>query len=645
MSFKIIGVEILSECDRKHYKNLQTTNIYTFYSNYEFKDDEVVYCKQESDKLYTIYNQNINISAIVGKNGSGKSTIIEIIIKIINNFFYKYREQKSDLGLHDVILVDGIEANLYFQIEDRKLFRLLFKNNDYEFYKYDWDEKEFLIISDYSINNLFYSEIINYSFYAYNDGLFENENSDERWISNVFHKNDSYQTPVVLNPYRYNGVINVNKEDRLIYQRLLYNLLLPNGNKKLGDNLIASKIFIKSLKPRKKFIEYEFIDDKNEKKEAKYTITDDLSLRIAQKYLESNNLLKGQLKDEIFEETKFYLGYKIISICIKYNEFKDYFDFGSNQFKEENIDQCLININGDNSHITFKLKQIDNYLNYTHEYYILGKSFEINNVSNKVSNIALSKNKNIFQFILPPIFLVDVYADSITGDEKDINFTTLSSGEKQLIHSLNSVYYHLINLYSVRESIDKKIVYNNINIIFEEIEMYFHPDYQRKFIGLLIEGIRSLNLKNINLNIILVTHSPFILSDIPNENIMFLEIVNGRSKQVKEHKNTLGANIYDILTDSFFFNDDRIFMGEFIKNKINEVISYINEGIQDSNHEKHKNLIKILDEPIVQKKLQQMFNDKFNENCAVKEEKEIQAIKKRLDELGYDLIKRGINNN
>lgn len=640
MSFKIIGIEILSECNRKHYKNLLTNNIYTFYSNYEFKDDGIFYYKQGSDDLYIIDNLNVNISAIVGKNGSGKSTIIEILIKIINNFFYKYREQKSDLGLHDVILVSGVEASLYFQIEDRKLFKLLFKNNNYEFYEYDWDYNEFSISADYSINNLFYSEIINYSFYAYNDGLFENENSEESWISNVFHKNDSYQTPVVLNPYRYNGVINVNKEDRLIYQRLLYNLLLPNGNKKLGDNLVASKIFIKSLKPRKKFIEYEFIDDTSEKKEVKYTITDDLSLRIAQKYLESNNLLKGQVKDKIFEETKFYLGYKIISICIKYNEFKDYFDFGSNQFKEKDIDQCLININGDNSHITFKLKQIDNYLNYTHEYYILGESFEINNVSKKVSNIASSKNKNIFQFILPSIFLVDVYADSITGNEKDINFTTLSSGEKQLIHSLNSVYYHLINLYSVRKSTDKKIVYNNINIIFEEIEMYFHPDYQRKFIGLLIEGIRSLNLKNINLNIILVTHSPFILSDIPNENIMFLEIVNGRSKQIKEHKNTLGANIYDILADSFFFNNDCIFMGEFIKNKINEVITYINEGIQDSNHEKYKNFIKILDEPILQKKLEQMFNDKFKEDSVLSKQKELQAIKKRLEDLGYDLIKK-----
>ena len=55
MSFKIIGIEILSECDRKHYKNLLTNHIYTFYSNYEFKDDGIF----TINKVATIYIQLI----------------------------------------------------------------------------------------------------------------------------------------------------------------------------------------------------------------------------------------------------------------------------------------------------------------------------------------------------------------------------------------------------------------------------------------------------------------------------------------------------------------------------------------------------------------------------------------------------------
>ena len=61
-------------------------------------------------------------------------------------------------------------------------------------------------------------------------------------------------------------------------------------------------------------------------------------------------------------------------------------------------------------------------------------------------------------------------------------------------------------------------------------------------------------IKNLdtNINILFITHSPFILSDIPKQNVLFLE--NGKPSE-KKNMNTFGANITDLLADSFFIED------------------------------------------------------------------------------------------
>src|SRR5690606_16638367 len=100
------------------------------------------------------------------------------------------------------------------------------------------------ITTSFNLKNFFYTEVINYSLYAYNSS----PNQEGTWITQIFHKNDAYQTPVVLNPYREEGIININKENDLVYQRLLANLLRYDADKKLnlslGDNLEASLLLL-----------------------------------------------------------------------------------------------------------------------------------------------------------------------------------------------------------------------------------------------------------------------------------------------------------------------------------------------------------------------------------------------------------------
>ena len=79
--------------------------------------------------------------------------------------------------------------------------------------------------------------VSNYSLYAYNSLDIPNEweskdnnQKDEEycWLHRVFHKNDGYQTPLSLHPYRSYGNIDMNREKFLSMQRLLSLMVHPN---------------------------------------------------------------------------------------------------------------------------------------------------------------------------------------------------------------------------------------------------------------------------------------------------------------------------------------------------------------------------------------------------------------------------------
>lgn len=88
-----------------------------------------------------------------------------------------------------------------------------------------------------------------------------------------------------------------------------------------------------------------------------------------------------------------------------------------------------------------------------------------------------------------------------------------------------------------------------MNLIFDEAELYYHPEYQKNFISNLLGILDRSNLKEIeSINITIVTHSPFMLSDIPSSNILMLP----QNKEINTISETLGANFYDLLKNQFF---------------------------------------------------------------------------------------------
>lgn len=132
--------------------------------------------------------------------------------------------------------------------------------------------------------------------------------------------------------------------------------------------------------------------------------------------------------------------------------------------------------------------------------------------------------------------------DKETKVIKKVNYFYLSSGEKTMI----SYFVNLIA--AINEFTNKK---NNTFIIFiDEVELHLHPEWQRNFIDYMNMFFTN-NRLNIKFQFIIATHSPFILSDLVEEQIVF---INQDDKKDSEY-NTFGANIYDIFEKGFFLEN------------------------------------------------------------------------------------------
>ena len=118
------------------------------------------------------------------------------------------------------------------------------------------------------------------------------------------------------------------------------------------------------------------------------------------------------------------------------------------------------------------------------------------------------------------------------------------------------------------------IKYHYMNVIFDEVELYFHPEMQRQYISIMLKTLKSVQFSNIRgINIILITHSPFVLSDIPDSNVLCLGESNGNEPK------TLGGNIMEMLSSSFFMKNS---IGDVIKEEVASIVEMYNKAVRES---------------------------------------------------------------
>ncbi|MEK6493339.1 hypothetical protein [Myroides odoratimimus] len=750
------------------------------------------------------FGENINVSAIVGENGSGKSSLLEVYYHFLYNYsFYKEILRNDD----DPVLYLGKNCHieLYYEYYN-EIIKVVFKPVKGETTSVHYIIKNSVFVVDSSNVDLterdFYKEsftlnkkeanlptyniALNYGLYGLNSSI-----DGYGWLKPLFHKNDGYQTPIVISPLRTYGNIDINTENRLLIQRLVINHFVI-GNKKLLSNIFFVKAsyslevykyqfysykineineitirdmkillyqrkisnddldFFKKEKDSqfvifwfKRFLKFIFkeenelsaletflsefkkynvgIDSSSLLDYWKYNVIDNdffvidrdkniLELGDIQylnllyiynklykmtlyyeEYFRFNYLFNSFYSDELkilLKEQEDTLQSKIIEQKEVLNEqfytdvyhiyeevekklkphtivnAKNRFDYikgliealvanGTENLSKRIIDEIFNNIDSidlrlaafkqfvrrvmnQDTHIEFKVHQAISYFeSNTFESLIdVGKSvfnersgyYDLHIKEGYFTNV--KGESKVFDINKIPIafFNLDVLVKKNT-EQNPYSFRNLSSGEQQMINGLLTITYHLFNIKSVHQSTYEKIKYLIINIIMDEIELYFHPEYQRIFVKELRETL--LYFPNFKYNVMMATHSPFILSDIPSQNV--LKLKDGKPV-AGDSINSFGANIHDLLADEFFLKNG--FMGEFAKNKIDRIYKSVldNSPIDEKKREQLLSEINLIGEKVIRIPLLEEVEKRFQKSISDKQSL-IEYYQSKIDEL------------
>ncbi|MDO6470240.1 AAA family ATPase [Maribacter sp. 1_MG-2023] len=194
----------------------------------------------------------------------------------------------------------------------------------------------------------------------------------------------------------------------------------------------------------------------------------------------------------------------------------------------------------------------------------------------------------------------------------------LSSGETAMLNLFSRIHeYFDTNVISEMPTERK---YKHYLLLLDEADLGFHPIWKRYFVKTLIEFSTKLFKKiDAKVQIIFTTHDPLSLSDLPSNNIVYVNKSQDNSSSyiisdsdLHKPRHSFGANLTDLLADSFFLQDS--LMGDFAKDKIQETINWLrNENRNLDEKEYHKDLIRIVDEPILSTKLEDMYYEVFRD--------------------------------
>ena len=468
--------------------------------------------------------------------------------------------------------------------------------------------------------------------------------------------------PINLNPYRDDGVINMRNETALTMYRITSLLIEFDKGEKHGQYLNGYELnrIEYSLNQSKLIKDFKNATEK-ESTGRKYN-------RILKSFKEAcnsrnrrsvANLILGNYQlppitnndHQILWMARLYMVCKVLSIADKYpmySKFKPISGVENSLCKDVPQEvkglykQLAKHVKEDKSHIGVKVRQTIFFIKHFKNVPDADKLYRRFTYRQYEEWMCCPKTEQSVydrMSLLPPSFFKSkVIMNKV--DEKgkvkgSVSFNRLSSGERQFMYTTSTLLYHLLNLRSVRKGRPK---YRCFNLVLDEVELCFHPEYQRTFIFDFLRIIKLLNFQDrCSLNVMITTHSPFILSDIPDTNILYLK--DGHPENKSGLINPFAANVNDILKQSFFLNNG--FIGKFAQRKIKRLVSFLSladESRDSFNMKLAPALIEKVGDPLLRETLWRMLDEFYKDHPTIKRHDEEDKTKaERIAELKREL--------
>lgn len=213
----------------------------------------------------------------------------------------------------------------------------------------------------------------------------------------------------------------------------------------------------------------------------------------------------------------------------------------------------------------------------------------------------------------------------------EIYYDNLSDGLKERFKLFSTIYKCF-----KQNNIEK---FKNVILMLDEPDVHMHPEWSRQLFNDILDFL-SEEFHESQFQIIFTTHSPFMLSDIPKEDILYLsKDDNGKLYVDNADVNTFGGNIHMLLKHSFFMNST---IGEFankrIKNVARDLSGDINKVPEDRKKE-IKYIVNNIGEPVIKRKLEDMYNNKI-EHTEINNK--IEELSKKVEELEKIIKEKGL---
>ena len=592
----------------KEYKGLKDFEI-TFDNNYEIKynrDKDTLSinkkCESANNNVENFYSidktiGNIDsVNLLIGKNGSGKTSILEVLNSNLildienrnNDSIILYRSSRND----ENFIIEG-NGNRFLEIKELPIVDKLVKEN-------------------YQDNKNYIGKIgvIKFSFREKTMNATQREILFQRYAQSetiIYKFENAYFTLLIPDLY---------EELKKSKSREIKEKIKKIENLDFSEIDSFFKLYNNKNENNFNFDEIENFDNKNEDNLKDIIFNNYFNyiyLHIILEILNKNSKEKYELKKIKDELLELLNDKSLFQKCkILFKKYGKLIDMSFDWYIPQRYDI---------------IERIASFIENISE-----KEIDIQNPEGTIKKIRINckkKNKKLVELLKEyDSFLIPKSENSLDISLKNIEDIIkieeegLSDGEK-----IKLQYFSTLNGLLRGELKNKEY----ITLLFDEIEIYLHPEWSRRFLYELIEELGRYEDKKFKL--IFATHSPFLIADVLAKDCIYLskdEEAKIKS-EIKEDVKTFGANIIDLFKNTMFLEST---FGKFATEKIKGVVDKIEKAkkYSDIKHEVDF-IIGEIGEKLISNKLKSMIESKFENKDEEYYKKKIEEYQKKLDEL------------